>query len=221
MDIRQQIVDLFYSSNVRKDCFTPEPESYEIYCSIVDVIRELLGTDQNTAKNYYHVLKHRLGKNRETVTANFKKVKFLAEDGKYRYTDGAKLEDMFQFVLFMLPMIEKQRKRLQVRKDDEVRHFHPKVIAFFKEQGWSVHHHVTLPSGNMIDIVASREDKTYLIECKPQLTRERLYSAIGQVLCYRAEYGSANLGIACHMVNIEEKYLRMYFDKLDIELFCL
>jgi hypothetical protein len=57
--------------------------------------------------------------------------------------------------------------------------------------GWQTAHHVRLDSGNVIDIVAHSSTRTYVIERKPEITNAKLYSAIGQVLCYRMEYDAA------------------------------
>jgi hypothetical protein len=77
-----------------------------------------------------------------------------------------------------------------VLKTDEVAVFHMKVLDYLKKESLKTHHHVAFPSGAIIDILAWSEDKTLIVECKPELSRQKLYTAIGQVLCYCKEYNS-------------------------------
>jgi len=47
-----------------------------------------------------------------------------------------------------------------------------------------------MPSGKIIDLIAERNQAVMIIECKRKLNGVRLFQAIGQALCYVAEYGN-------------------------------
>src|SRR3989338_6026817 len=67
--------------------------------SVVDVIAVLIGQpDHQIARNYWKVLKNRLKKEGSEVVTNCNRLKFLAEDGKMRFTDVANPETLLRLI---------------------------------------------------------------------------------------------------------------------------
>ena len=157
------------------------------YFNLVDVFAVFLNTDRKHAQNYYHVFKGRLRDN-NGVLPRIIKLKAQARDMKFYLTDFTNAEGIELVCSQIEGSINRRKIRLEYRQDDEVENFHPQVLSLLKERGWQTQHHVRLQSGHIIDIVAVLDNITYVIECKPHLTNSKLYTAIGQVLCYVQEY---------------------------------
>jgi hypothetical protein len=76
-----------------------DEEKEKWYFSIVDVIAIL--SDQPTfqgARNYWKVLKNRLLKEGNETVTNCNRLKFIAEDGKLRFTDVADTEQLLRLI---------------------------------------------------------------------------------------------------------------------------
>ena len=54
--------------------------------------------DEEHARNYWKVLKHRLKKEGNETVTNCNQLKLLAADGKMRLTDVADMEQMFRLI---------------------------------------------------------------------------------------------------------------------------
>ena len=75
-------------------------EELEIwFFSVIDVVRVLIQqSDYQAARNYWKVLKNRLkAEGSETVT-KCNRLKLIAEDGKYRFTDVATAEVLLRLI---------------------------------------------------------------------------------------------------------------------------
>ena len=189
----------------------------EWYYSVIDVFADLLQASNNDARNYYHVLKHRFSQSGEEVAPKVKKLKLKAADGKMRRTDCTNIEGVQILQKRLEINIRNRDGRINRRQDDEVLIFHPKVIEHLEHEGWQVRHHVRLRSGHVIDIVGYHVDKVYIVECKPNL-KKSLYTTIGQVLCYRAEFNESGIPvIACYSTK-KNRYARRCCEALGIQI---
>jgi hypothetical protein len=75
-----------------------DEEKEEWYFSVVDVVGVLTGSDYQTARNYWKVLKSRLlDEGNQTVTT-CNQLKMTAEDGKRRLTDVANTEQLLRLI---------------------------------------------------------------------------------------------------------------------------
>jgi len=171
------------SQNVRKVW-----HNGEWHFSVIDVIAELLMCDHKKAKSYWSTLKERLKRDENTaVLENCLQVRLKAVDRKVRLTDVINQTGIN--ILegeFLKPAMRRLNSRVR-RGEDEVQQFHPCVQVFLEQAGYSVEHHLLLPSGHVIDFVASKDNQTLIVECKNSLDGQNIYTAIGQVLCYSAE----------------------------------
>jgi hypothetical protein len=205
-------LSLIESSKVRKAWYQGE-----WYFSLIDTIAEWFETDHKRAKSYWSTLKQRLKSNREIVL-QIEKIKALTSDRKMYFTDFANQSDLQILRKYLESNIRNHRNRIHRRQSDEVVCFHPKVIAKLEKLGWDVEHHVRLASGGIIDIVAKFSNKTYVIECKPELTNGKLFTAIGQVLCYRLEHNPHAIPVIASYASEINDYVRHSCASLGIEL---
>jgi hypothetical protein len=107
-----------------------DEEKEKWYFSIVDVIAIL--TDQQTfqgARNYWKVLKNRLLKEGNETVTNCNRLKFIAEDGKLRYTDVAETEQLLRLIQsvpspkaepFKIWLAQVGRERIDEIEDPEI-----------------------------------------------------------------------------------------------------
>jgi hypothetical protein len=188
----------------------------EWYYSVIDIIAELLESDHKKAKSYWSTVKGRLIKNNVPLP-EIRTVKMTSLDAKVYRTDCTNLEGI-KWIHQQLELNLRNRvSRIKNRKDDEVINFHPKMIEYLQQNGFQTQHHFKLKSGNIIDIVAYSERELLVIECKPNLTKSKLYSAIGQVLCYKNEYDCRAIpAIACYK-DIVDDYLNECCNSLGIK----
>jgi len=74
-----------------------DPEKEKWFFSIVDVCGVLTDQpDEEHARNYWKVLKHRLKKEGNETVTNCNQLKMKAADDKMRLTDVADMEQMFR-----------------------------------------------------------------------------------------------------------------------------
>lgn len=105
------------------------------------------------------------------------------------------------------------------RNQDEIVNLHPALSCSLEADNWQVAHHVYLASGKIIDIVAKRDKETLIVECKKELYGTHLFHAVGQVMCYVAEYGhSAQPVLAC-LAGHADAYAYQSCQALGIQMF--
>ncbi len=76
-----------------------DPEKEKWFFSIVDVCGVLTDQpDEEHARNYWKVLKHRLKKEGNETVTNCNQLKMKAADDKMRLTDVADMEQMFRLI---------------------------------------------------------------------------------------------------------------------------
>jgi hypothetical protein len=189
----------------------------EWYYSAVDFISEFLKIDRRRARNYYHVLKKRLLQNGEPLP-QICKIKARATDGKMYLTDFIGSSSVQMLQTYLEPRLRNRHYRMEIRQDDEVTFFHPRVQSHLEQLGWQIEHHVSLPSGSIIDIIAKSQATTYVIECKPRLHNNNLYQAIGQVLCYRYEFDVQSIPAIASYSSAITDYVRQSCASLGIYL---
>jgi hypothetical protein len=200
------------SSNIRR-----EWQEGKWYYSAIDIVAVLLNMNHKQAQNYYHVFKKQLSQNGENIP-EVQKFKAYSVDDKMYYTDFTTATGVRVLRGYLEPKKRNQQNRRLKRKDDEVLQFHPKVIAYLNQRGFEIRHHVRLNSQSVIDLVAVTIDTMYIIECKPNLAKGNLFTAIGQVLCYRNEYSvNATPAIASYSNNISD-YAQQSCGTLGIQL---
>ena len=93
---KDELIQLFGEQKVRTKW---DDEKQKWYFSIVDVCGVLTDQpDEEHARNYWKVLKHRLKKEGNETVTNCNQLKLLAADGKMRLTDVADMEQMFRLI---------------------------------------------------------------------------------------------------------------------------
>ena len=93
---KKQAIRLFEAKKVRT-VWDDEQEKW--YFSIVDVCEVLTDQPDNEhARNYWKVLKHRLKKEGNETVTNCNQLKLRAYDGKMRSTDVADTEQLFRLI---------------------------------------------------------------------------------------------------------------------------
>lgn len=217
--------DLALTFDVEQLAHKPHIRSCEIqgvnYFSLIDVLADLRETDYKTAQNFYHVLKYRMTKNEVTIPT-LMQVKAKGADGKSYFTDFAAQTGIAFVVDYLKHNLRNENYRTKVRLDDELVNFHPQVIAFFEEHGWSVSHHVKLAFGSQIDILATLRDEVFrgifIVECKPRLPCRRFYTAAGQILCYWVEYGKGAVPVIATYSSQIDDYVEACCHSLGIRL---
>ena len=194
----------------------------EYYFNVIDILAELRHTDYKTAQNFYHVLKNRIIKNGVEIPS-LKRMKAKSLDGKSYFTDFVGPSGFIFIVDYIRPNLQKENYRVSIRQDDEIRNFHPEIIAFFEKQGWQVDHHVRLAFGSQIDMLAVAANELliqgmFIIECKPRLPRQNFYTAVGQILCYWAEFGQAVVPVIATLSSQINDYVETCCRALGIRL---
>ena len=93
---KKELIQLFGDQKVRTKW---DDEKQKWFFSIVDVCGVLTDQpDEEHARNYWKVLKHRLKKEGNETVTNCNQLKLLAADGKMRLTDVADMEQMFRLI---------------------------------------------------------------------------------------------------------------------------
>ena len=93
---KKELIQLFGEQKVRTKW---DDEKQKWFFSIVDVCGVLTDQpDEEHARNYWKVLKHRLKKEGNETVTNCNQLKLLATDGKMRLTDVADMEQMFRLI---------------------------------------------------------------------------------------------------------------------------
>jgi hypothetical protein len=191
------------------------------YFSVIDVLAEIRETNFKAAQNYYHVLKKRMKKN-GIIVPDLKRVRAKTANNKLYFTEFTTQLGISTLIEYLRPNLHREQYRIKLRQDDERVNFHPRVITFFEAQGWRVDHHLKLPLGSQIDVLASLEDETvtgvFIVECKPHLPRRHFYSAVGQILCYWAEYGKAAIPVIATYSSEIDDYIEACCQALGIRL---
>ena len=194
-----------------------------VYYNVLDFIAILRNADLKTASNYFHVLNNQLKHNSEMIP-DLKQFKTLAADGKNRNTLFTSITGLEYLLSYIEPNLKKRNYRIYTRRDDEIQILHKNAIAYFEAEGYQTKHHVPLPSGGIIDIVALSPGRftdsylTLIVECKTSLPKGKLYEAIGQVMCYRAEYHKTAIGVIVTFKSEITLYALEYCGKLGLML---
>ena len=134
------ITKLFEGKEIRS---VWDREKEEYYFSVVDVINVL--AEPKDARRYWSSLKSRLKKEGSEVTTNCSQLKMLAPDGKIRFRDAMKTNDIFRLIE-SIPSKKAEPFKLWLAKlgkerVDEV--FDPskgidKMIDFYMKKGYSL-----------------------------------------------------------------------------------
>ncbi len=90
-----EALKIFENKNVRV-LWSEEEEKW--YFSIVDIISILTDSDYQQARNYWKVLKNRIKEEGNQLVTNCNQLKLKADDGKYRLTDVADVEQLLRII---------------------------------------------------------------------------------------------------------------------------
>lgn len=139
---KKQEIQLYEDKKVRS-VWDSEQEKW--YFSIVDICGILTDQpDQEHARNYWKVLKHRLVKEGNETVTNCNRLKLLSADGKMRLTDVADQEQMFRLIQsipspkaepFKMWMAQVASQRLDQMQDPELSI--DQAIADYKRLGYT------------------------------------------------------------------------------------
>ena len=139
---KKQEIQLYEDKKVRS-VWDSEQEKW--YFSIVDICGILTNQpDQEHARNYWKVLKHRLVKEGNETVTNCNRLKLLSADGKMRLTDVADQEQMFRLIQsipspkaepFKIWMAQVASQRLDQMQDPELSI--DQAIADYKRLGYT------------------------------------------------------------------------------------
>ncbi len=126
MMTKKQSIQIFEEHKVRT---VWDDEREEWYFSVVDVVSVLNGTDYQTARKYWKVLKGRLKKEGSEVVTNCYQLKLKAPDGKMRLTDVVDTQQLFRVIQsipspkaepFKMWIAEVAKQRLDQMQDPEL-----------------------------------------------------------------------------------------------------
>ena len=92
-DFDEQDLEFFFNDNVRK---VWHKQQEEWYFSVIDVCQVL--TESTNPKNYWNMLKARLGDEGNETYTNCVRLKMRATDGKMRLTDCASTEQLLRII---------------------------------------------------------------------------------------------------------------------------
>lgn len=148
----------------------------EWYFSVIDVIAVLLETDYKKAQSYWSTLKQRLSRDSEydPVLRSIVALKLPCITSKLYFTDT--ITAAAGEPLWVLISRYKTKRKLRLSyEEDEVENFHPIVIKHLQKNGWNILHHVRLPSGHVIDVMAIKADQRLIVECKLRLTDQKFH----------------------------------------------
>jgi hypothetical protein len=183
------------------------------FWSIHDLYK-LYDRSTNPQRDWFR-MKQRLKRLGYDVSANIKYYQFTDKMGRKNRATPVCTLDLLNIIVSNINIKHVLRSR-DVHSDDEltdevevaneVAVLHPKVASFLTSERYVVEHHIVLPSRKIIDIVArDRDGGIMIVECKSALKGASLFQAIGQVLCYCAEYDQhAFATIACFIGGASE-----------------
>jgi hypothetical protein len=93
---KEQALAVFENYKIRR-IYDETSETW--FFSVVDVIAALIGQpDYQAARNYWKVLKNRLKKEGSQTVTKCNRLKMIAEDGKFRFTDAANAETLLRLI---------------------------------------------------------------------------------------------------------------------------
>jgi len=96
MKEKLQLLNKSFEDKKVRTVWNSEEEKY--YISVVDIVRVLIDSDYQTARNNWKIIKFRLKKEGNETVTNCNQLKLISEDGKYRLTDVVDLEGMFRII---------------------------------------------------------------------------------------------------------------------------
>ncbi|MCQ3931756.1 MAG: hypothetical protein DPW16_14980 [Chloroflexi bacterium] len=186
------------------------------YYSLVDIVRCYF--DEDRPSQYWSDFRRRIIKHgKGEILAKIIRLKLpTGRDGKMYSTDCADFE-ISQEIIELLEGFK--RKFLQRGNYSEVTEFCPYVGDILKTQGWTVQRHYLLPSDREIDILAKRENQALIVECKLTLLKSGEFQrALGQVLCYRVEYGLQSISAIAVPQGLVTDYARKYAKIFEVDI---
>lgn len=189
------------------------PEGERLYCVRDWVYYISESKNKNLSAPWSDLKKSMRNKKLFHVLNQIKTIKYMTNGGN-QFGDFASAK--------ILNLIEEYiRVAGQNKSLSEIVLFHPNVIEYFRNNNYDVRHHVHLPSGKIIDIVAQDQEITLIVECKPTLSGQRLYTAIGQAICYAGEYGYDSIPVIATQRNQIDDYVIQMCNLAGVELITL